>query len=161
MAKRIVQAVAALALVAAVGALLYVEWDEPNKCDICYRPMHQETFYRIHLASGESKDACCPRCGLRFQEGRNDVVRTEVTDLYTRQHLDADAAIAYYVEGSPVHFCSHASVREDRSGGQYEVAWDRCLPSLIAFSSREAAQKFQEENGGSIKSYEELLAEHS
>jgi len=52
-------------------------------------------------------------------------------------------------------------VREDRSGGQYEVAWDRCLPSLIAFSSRQAALKFQEENGGNIKTYEELLADHS
>ena len=159
MAKRILQALVAWALVATVGAVLYVEWDEPDRCDICYRPMHQETFYRIHLESGASKDACCPRCGLRFQEGRDDVVGTEVTDFNTRQHIDA--AVAYYVEGSPVHFCSHASVRDDRSGGQYEVAWDRCLPSLIAFSSREAAQKFLEENGGDIKTYEELLADHS
>ena len=60
-----------------------------------------------------------------------------------------------------MHFCGHASVREDRSGRQYEVAWDRCLPSLIAFSSREAARKFQKENGGDIKTYAELLAEHS
>ena len=159
MAKRILQTLAALALVAAVSTVLYVEWDEPDACDICYRPMHQETFYRVHLESGEPKDACCPRCGLRFQEDRDDVVRAEVTDFYTRQHIDA--AAAYYVEGSPVHFCSHASVREDRSGGQYEVAWDRCLPSLIAFSSRAAAKEFQEENGGDIKTYEEVLADHS
>ena len=159
MAKRILQALAALALVAAVGTILYDQWDEPDKCDVCYRSMHQATFYRIHLGSGESKDVCCPRCGLRFQEGRDDVVATEVTDFYTRQHIDA--TVAFYVEGSPVHFCSHASVREDRSGGQYEVAWDRCLPSLIAFASREAAQKFQKENGGDIKTYPELLAEHS
>ena len=149
MAKRILQTLAALALVAAVSTVLYVEWDEPDTCDICYRPMHQETFYRVHLESGESKDACCPRCGLRFQEDRDDVVRAEVTDFYTRQHIDA--AAAYYVEGSPVHFCSHASVREDRSGGQYEV-WDRW--SLIVAAARE----FQEENGGDIKTYEVLAA---
>ncbi len=159
MAKRILQALAALALVAAVGTFLYVQWDDPDACDICYRPMHEETFYRIHLESGETKDVCCPRCGLRFQEGRDDVVQTEVTDFYTRQRIDA--AVAYYVENSPVHFCSHASVQQDRSGGQHEVAWDRCLPSLIAFSSRQAAEKFRGESGGDIKTYEELLAEHS
>ena len=159
MVKRVLQALAALALVAAVGTILYDQWDEPDTCDVCYRSMHRETFYRIHLENGESKEVCCPRCGLRFQEGRDDVAATEVTDFYTRQHIDA--AVAYFVEGSPVHFCSHASVREDRSGGQYEVTWDRCLPSLIAFSSREAAKKFQKENGGDIKTYAELLAEHS
>jgi hypothetical protein len=132
MAKRILQVVAALAVVAAVGAFVYVQLDDPDACDVCYRPMHQETFYRIHLEGGDTKDVCCPRCGLRFQEGRNDVVATEV-----------------------------AGMHEDRSGVQYEVAWDRCLPSLIAFSSREAAQKFQHDNGGDIKTYQELLAEHS
>jgi len=159
MTKRILHALAALALVAAVGTVLYVQWDEPNTCDLCYRPMHEETFYRIHLASGETKNVCCPRCGLRFQEGRDDVVSTEVTDFNTKQRIDA--AVAYYVENSPVHFCSHASVHEDRSGVQYEVAWDRCLPSLLAFSSRQTAEKFQSENGGDIRTYEELLAEHS
>jgi hypothetical protein len=159
MAKRILQVVAALAVVAAVGAFVYVQLDDPDACDVCYRPMHQETFYRIHLEGGDTKDVCCPRCGLRFQEGRNDVVATEVTDFNTKQRIDA--AKAYYVENSPVHFCSHAGMHEDRSGVQYEVAWDRCLPSLIAFSSREAAQKFQHDNGGDIKTYQELLAEHS
>jgi hypothetical protein len=159
MVKRILQALAALVLVAVVGTFVYVQLGDPNSCDVCYRPMHQETFYRIHLESGETKDVCCPRCGLRFQEGRDDVVAAEVTDFNTKQRIDA--AVAYYVENSPVHFCSHAGVHEDRSGAQYEVAWDRCLPSLIAFSSREAAKKFQGENGGDIKTYEELLAEHS
>jgi hypothetical protein len=119
--------------------------------------MHQATFYRIHLESGETKDVCCPRCGLRFQEGRNDVVAAEVTDFNTKQRLDA--AFAYYVENSPVHFCSHARMQEDRSGGQYQVTWDRCLPTLIAISSKDAAQTFQRDNGGEIKTYEELAAE--
>ncbi len=159
MAKQILRALAALALVAAVSSFLYLQWDEPSTCDVCNRPTHEETFYRIHLESGETKNVCCPRCGLRFQEGREDVVLAEVTDFYTRRLVDA--AVAYYVENSPVHFCSHANVHEDRSGGQYQVAWDRCLPSLIAFSSRQAAEKFQGENGGDIKNYQELLAEHS
>ncbi|TDI45122.1 MAG: hypothetical protein E2P02_08080 [Acidobacteria bacterium] len=99
---------------------------------------------------------------MRLPDGRNEATRQAVHGSVPCLRTDViDAAVAYYVEGSPAHFCGHASVREDRSGGQYEVAWDRCLPSLIAFSSRQAALKFQEENGGNIKTYEELLADHS
>ena len=159
MAGRILLAVVAVCLVAMAGVFLYTQSVQTTECDICSRPMHEETFYRIHLESGDSMDVCCPRCGLRFQEGRDDVARTEVTDFNTRERLDA--AKAFYVENSPVHFCSHAAVHEDRSGTQYEVAWDRCLPSLIAFDTRDAARAFQAEHGGVVKTYEELLAEHS
>lgn len=157
MLKRIVLTLVGLSLVALIGVAIYSNVGPSDQCDVCYRPLHRETFYRIHTADGEALDVCCPRCGLRFQEGRTDVVHTEVTDFETRKLLEADAA--FFVEGSPVHFCSHAPVEEDRSGTQYEVAWDRCLPSLIAFESRAAAVSFQERNGGAIKTYAELLAE--
>ena len=61
MKKRILQAVAAFALVAGTSTFIYVQTDDPDACDVCYRPMHAETFYRIHLDNGESKDVCCPR----------------------------------------------------------------------------------------------------
>ena len=157
MAKRILLGVGAVALVAAVGAFVYVEMRPANECDVCYRPMHEETFYRIHLADGETLHVCCSRCGLRFQERSQDVVRAEVTDFYTKERIDA--AKAFYVENSSVHFCSPSAVQKDRFGTQYQVAWDRCLPSLIAFQWRGAAEAFQQQNGGVIKSYEELLAE--
>ncbi|HSF15033.1 MAG TPA: hypothetical protein VLK65_05730 [Vicinamibacteria bacterium] len=159
MAKRIAGAAVALALVGAAGAFLYTQISGTADCDVCYRPLHAETYYRIHLANGDSMDVCCPRCGLRFQEGRTDVARTEVTDFDSKEQIDAGEA--FYVEGSPVHFCSHSAVQEDRSGTQYQVAWDRCLPSLIAFATREAALAFQAKHGGIIKTYEELLAEDS
>ena len=114
MLKRIALVTAGLALVAAFGIFLRSTLDSSLGCDVCYRPMHEETFYRIHLADGETMDVCCPRCGLRFQEGRRDVVRAEVTDFYTKDRMDADKA--FYVENSPVHFCSHSAVQEDRSG---------------------------------------------
>lgn len=159
MKKALFFATAAVVLAGVLGGFLYTRTVGNDLCDVCYRPRHEETFYRIHLDSGESVEVCCPRCGLRFQEGRNDVVRAEVTDFVTKEHLDA--ADAFYVENSPVHFCSHAAIQEDRSGTQYQVAWDRCLPSLIAFSTRDAARAFQAEHGGVIKTYEELLVEHS
>lgn len=157
MLKRVLLAAAGLTLVAVVGTLIYSNVGPSDRCDVCYRPLHRETYYRIHLTGGEALDVCCPRCGLRFQEGRKDVAHTEVTDFESRKLVDAEKA--FYVEGSPVHFCSHAPREEDRSGTQYEVAWDRCLPSLIAFETRAAAVNFQDQNGGAIKTYGELLRE--
>ena len=159
MLKRIAFAAVGLTLVSAFGVFLYRTLGSSPSCDVCYRPIHEETFYRIHLASEESMDVCCPRCGLRFQEDRQDVVRAEATDFYTK--VLVDAAEAFYVENSHVHLCSHSPVQEDRSGTQYEVAWDRCLPSLIAFESQAGARAFQAQNGGVIKTYEELLREGS
>jgi hypothetical protein len=159
MLKRLILAAAGLGMVAVVGALLYSLLAPSDRCDVCYRPLHEETLYRIHLAYGKVLDACCPRCGLRYQKGRRDVLRTEAIAFYSKELLHGEAA--FYVEGSSVHFCSHAPLEEDRSGVQYEVAWDRCLPSLIAFESEATARSFQARNGGVVKTYEELLAEES
>lgn len=159
MKKRILQAVAASALAAAAGAFIYVHAGDPRAGDVCLRPLHAETFYRIHLENGKNTDVCCPRCGLRFQEGRNDVVGVDATDFYTKERVDA--VTAYYVESSPVDFCSGAAVQLDRDGFQYQMAWDLCLPSVIGFASQEKAERFQREYGGSVKTYDELRAEHS
>lgn len=36
-------------------------------------------------------------------------------------------------------------------------SWDRCLPSTIAFGSRDAAQQFQTAHGGEIQTFTELV----
>jgi hypothetical protein len=157
MLKRVVFATVGLVLAGALGFFLYTNYGSSSVCDVCHRPLQSETYYRIHMADGTAMNVCCPRCGLRFQHGRTDVASTEVTDFASKKLFPADEA--FYVEGSPVHFCSHAPMEEDRSGTQYEVAWDRCLPSLIAFESRDAAVEFERENGGVVKTYAELLEE--
>ena len=129
----------------------------PEECEVCHRPMHEATYYEVHLEGGETKALCCPRCGLRFQQEREDDVSAEVADYATKKILDASDA--YFVEDSEVHVCSHSRVREDRSGTQYQVAWDRCLPSLVAFESRDVAEDFRKTRGGVIKTYDELVAE--
>jgi hypothetical protein len=50
-------------------------------------------------------------------------------------------------------------VEQDLSGDRYDVSWDRCLPSLIAFRSREAAEAFRSKFGGVVKLYRKLLEE--
>ena len=157
MAARILLVLLMLAVAGSAGYyLLYVD-AEPS-CAVCQRPLHKETYYRIQLADGETEDVCCPRCGLRFQRDRKDVASTEVADYFGGRRLDAEKAL--YVEGSALHLCcGEPAPRRDATGGQFVLTWDRCLPSLVAFETREEAEGFRRQNGGAVKTYAELLKE--
>jgi hypothetical protein len=158
MMKRIFVAVAAVALVGLTGLFVARNLRPEATCAACYRAIHGETHVVAYLEDGSLEHVCCPRCALRYQKEREDVSSVEVTDFATMRTLDAEDA--FFVEDSTVVLCRHDErVQEDRSGVQYELTWDRCLPSLIAFSSREAAVAFQRESGGVVKTYAELLQE--
>ena len=155
--KQLVPRLATLVIsLAMIGALAGCA-QAPEECEVCHRPMHAETYYEVHLEGGDSRSLCCPRCGLRFQQERTDVAFAEVADYATKKVFTADEA--FFVDDSSVHACAHSRVQEDRSGTQYQVAWDRCLPSLVAFESRSAAADFSNTHGGTIKTYDELVAE--
>ena len=141
-----------------VGAVYFLYLDQPAVCDQCRRPLHQETLYRIHLRDGEVRQACCPRCGLHFQQGRDDVVALEVADFRTSELLDATQS--FYVEDSSLNMCYlDDPVHRQIEGTASTLAWDRCMPGLIAFQTREDAVAFSRKNGGTIKTYNQLLAE--
>ena len=140
------------------GAVYFLFLGQPVVCDLCGRPLHQETLYRIHLRDGEVTQACCPRCGLHFQQGRDDIVALEVADFRTNELLDA--TLALYVEDSSVNMCYlDTPVHRHIEGVESRLVWDRCLPGLLAFQSREDAEEFKREKGGLIKTYEQLLEE--
>lgn len=140
------------------GAVYFLFLGQPVVCDLCGRPLHQETLYRIHLRDGEVRQACCPRCGLHFQQGRDDIVAVEVADFRTSELLDATQGI--YVEDSSVNLCYlDTPVRRHIEGTESTLAWDRCMPGLLAFESREDAEDFRHEQGGVLKTYEQLLEE--
>ena len=140
------------------GAVYFLYLGQPIVCDLCGRPLHQETLYRIHLRDGEVRQACCSRCGLHFQQGRDDIVALEVADFRTNELLDATQAL--YVEDSSVNMCYlDELVLRDAEGMRPTLAWDRCLPGLLAFQSREAAEEFRRDKGGVIKTYDQLLKE--
>jgi hypothetical protein len=83
----------------------------------------------------------------------------EAADFCSGERLPARQA--FYVEGSSVHPCCKDIAEKDRSGVRYDLAWDRCLPSLIAFKSRDEAVAFRSQYGGVIKAYDELSLEES
>ena len=150
------QFIAATFILALAGGAAYYYWPEEKPvCQICRRPMHRATSYFVTLRDGRRVELCCPRCGLRFQEGRRDVESAEVVSYADQELLQASEA--FYVAGSSVHpCCSEAEILKDRSGIEYELTWDRCLPSVIAFKSREEASTFQSRHGGEVKTYREL-----
>ena len=145
-----------LLLLAGSGYFLYTL--ESEICAVCQRPLHGASTYRIVLSGGENFDVCCPRCGLHYQELNSDRVKEAwIGDISTGELFPAEKAV--YVEDSSVRqCCSMERPREDGSGHQYTLAWDRCLPGLVAFKDRRSALEFQESRGGVIMSYQELLA---
>ena len=156
MIVKILVSILILILAGLAGYYLY-EQEEPV-CQVCQRPMFKATTCEIELKSGETVRVCCPRCGLYFQLGRNDVTHVQVADYDSGDLIDADHA--FYVEGSSVHpCCEMGSGRKDQSGMQYQLSWDRCMPSLIGFDSEAGARLFSEKHGGSIKNYDELREE--
>ncbi len=140
------------------GAVYFLFLGQPVVCDLCGRPLHQETLYKIHLRDGEVTQACCPRCGLHFQQGRDDVMALEVADFWTSELVDATQA--FYVEDSSVNMCYlDTPVHRHIEGTESTLAWDRCMPGLLAFRSREDAEEFRSKKGGVIKTYEQLLGD--
>ena len=154
-----IRTLTSLAIIALlIGAGYYVYLQLEPVCAICRRPVHKATFYSIVLEDKKSVEVCCPRCGLHFQRGRGDVAAAQVADFSTGERFPADEA--HYVENSSVHLCcTTEQMQEDRSGTQYTLAWDRCLPSLVAFRNRERAVEFSRQRGGLIKTYAQLLQE--
>ena len=156
---RLIRGIAAVLLLTLLaGSSYYLYTLEPGTCGICQRPLHGATTYRIDLMGGEFVDVCCPRCGLHFQELNNDRVKQAwIQDLATGERFPAEQAV--YVEDSSVsHCCSLERPREDGPGTPYTLAWDRCLPGLVAFKERRNALDFQQDRGGVIKSFQELFS---
>ena len=86
--------------------------------------------------------ACCPRCGLYFQQGRDDVVRLEVADFWTNELLEATQA--FYVEDSSVNMCYlDTPLHRHIEGTESTLAWDRSMPGLLSLESPDAAEEFR------------------
>ncbi len=153
------QIIACAIILALAGGLAYYFWPAQEQlCPVCERPIHRATSYFVTLEDGKTVELCCPRCGLRFQQNGGDVQSVQVTDYDSGKRLDPDEAV--YVEGSSVHpCCTQEEIMKDQAGMEYERTWDRCLPSVIAFASRDAAVRFRAEHGGQVRTHHQILAE--
>ena len=97
-------------------------------CAMCGKPVSQRTVFIVKFENGEEKRACCAHCGLMLQSRTQSVWQTMTAD-YLYGHM-ISAGQAYYVIGSEVNIC--------------------CVPSVLAFGSKQEAEKFQKGFGGQL-----------
>jgi hypothetical protein len=145
-------------IIAAAGYFAYHYLVLPShQCEICGRPVHAAHYSSVVLKSGRQIEACCPRCAMHYELNMpGQVARLSVADDPTGQAIEAQ--MATYVEGSDQHPCMSASDRTPREPGvEYDLKFDRCLPSLIAFKDEAAARGFQRQHGGRLLTFAQAL----
>jgi hypothetical protein len=123
---------------------------------VCGRDECTALAFRVEYADGGSVTTCCPRCASHAvaEAGGREVSRLKARDFATGREVDARAA--FYVDGSDVEHCMSRREAPSPESCCRVLAYDRCLPSLIAFGTRESATAFAAEHGGTIRPFEEL-----
>jgi len=149
----------ALAAIASVSILAYRHVTRPSQdlCQVCQRNLHHGVNYRLEMADGTNETACCPRCGMHHQVERPEsVTKAWATDLPTGEFIPADSA--YYIEGGDVEYCTMHGGRVQREPQGVAVrAFDRCLPTLVAFRTQAEAESYQVQHGGRILKFAEAV----
>jgi len=122
-------------------------------CEFCRMPIPEATAATA-VVEGREVRVCDPRCALTHQEQTG-----EPTALGTVTDFDSGAALdparAFYLTGSD----TAPDVRQARVSRPMDPIyreWHRCLPSVLAFGSREAAVRFEERHGGLVQTLAEL-----
>ena len=135
----------------------YVQQRHTHACAACLRPVHANTR-TVAKVGAKSASYCCPACALSVhQQSRVPVEVVELTDHETGARLRPEEA--FLVRGSDVNSCARhmeALIQQDKR--PMEAHYDRCAPSLLAFSRRDSAAAFIREHGGQILRYENVAA---
>ena len=157
--KRATETIVLLALLAAVGGLTYAAWQwrdgsGPEGCRVCQRHLHAGS--QVVALQQERKEAfCCPTCAVTFGRQAGQAVSVvELTDFESGSRISP--AEAYLVEGSDVNLCLQHPVLTDSQKQPASMQFDRCSPSVLAFSSRQAAEAFRQEHGGRLLPFSAL-----
>jgi hypothetical protein len=149
-----------IALAALVGgALVVYRWEAPRRpavCQVCGRYISRETAYRLDTADG-TINACCPACAMHYMLHHPDAVQKAwATDFNSGRAIPATSA--YYDEGGGVQYCTrHKPPVERGTEGISQRVYDRCLPTLVAFATRDEAEVYRQKHGGRIVSYHEAM----
>lgn len=127
----------------------------PERCAICYMVIPAETATVVRADDGVTRRVCDPRCALTFQEQTGRAVAlVSVTEYESRRVTDPRGVV--FVTGSDLAPDAHSAAMRTPNGDAMYLHWHRCLPSVIAFSSRDSAAAFQQKHGGRIMTFAEL-----
>ena len=126
-------------------------------CAVCNRDECTRMAFRMTLENGRAVETCCARCAMHYLESNKQRAKVlQATDFASGRWIDATTAV--FVSGSNVKACTAIESRRDAQGCCMYMAYDRCLPSLVAFGDKQGALAFQKEHGGELVALEAIAA---
>ncbi len=150
------------AVLVVVSGLSYAGWRiiasrHAHICAACQRPVHRAS-QTIAIADGKTSTFCCPACALsqRTQTGRR-IELVSVTNF--EDGTTVNPAGTYLVRGSEMSSCSHHTTQLAPDKQPVQAHFDRCSPSLLAFSTKAAAVRFARQHGGEVVPYTVVAAQ--
>lgn len=159
-AKTIIAVLLALCLALAVAGTWHLFRRNPQGlCPFSGREIHPQTRTWV-MIGGRKYETCCVRCAVTeaLQTGKRLRV-LDVADFQTEKLMKADGA--WFVETSTVNLCmsmTPAAMSPTRHD-VYLRGFDRCSPSVLAFSSEQEARDFIAKHGGILKRLDDLEQE--
>ncbi|PWT91184.1 MAG: hypothetical protein C5B54_05825 [Acidobacteria bacterium] len=131
--------------------------DRVAQCPLCNREIHEHMGVKITHNSIPMK-TCCMSCALTYAAQEKNVHIVSVTDFMTNASLAPENA--FYIVASDISPCTQdAKVRKviREQHATLFACYDRCEPSILAFSKKEDAVLFQRQNGGHLESFGGLI----
>lgn len=159
--KTIIAGVVGLGVViAALVTAWYLLRRRPEAiCPLSGRGIHAETRALVTIG-GRKYETCCLRCGIIEAQQTGKPLRVlQVADFETGKPLPPENA--WYVEGSAVNHCMNMTSTAERADQQSVclLGFDRCSPSVLAFSNEQQARAFIAQHGGVLKRLDDLQHE--
>jgi hypothetical protein len=151
------------AIVVAIAAGLFgggywvVNQRSQTQCGFCQRHINPMAHV-VAEVGGRRRDVCCAHCAVtEARQEKQSLHLIAVTDYPSGKMVSPDGA--WFVEDSRVIACLHDMSKMDESKHAEHLAFDRCSPGTFAFRDRKAAEAFVAQNGGTLRSLAEVLAE--
>lgn len=108
-----------------------------HSCSLCHRPINDRFAYQLLLTNNRTERTCCSHCGLvRQLQQKDEVVQAITYDFFTGTTIGAN--LAYFVVDPSVQITC-------------------CQPQVLAFDSKDNAEKFIKGFGGHVYQLQEAL----
>jgi hypothetical protein len=132
---------------------------QPAACEICGRGIMRQVEFQIETPHGTIY-ACCPACAMHHMVNHPGEARNELATDFNSGRL-IPARSAYYDMGGDVQYCTRHDPAIHRAPGQgVEMrVYDRCLPVLVAFASKNDAEAYLQQHGGRIVTFDQAIQE--
>lgn len=127
---------------------------DQHRCHACQREIHASVKVVADLPVGTAT-FCCLACAISEQQQNHLQIQfRSVADFATGRMVEPESAI--YLAGSEVNMCHQAHQHASAEHQPMPEAFDRCSPSILAFTQREAADTMQRQHGGEVLGFNQL-----